>query len=624
MPSVSTTPSSTSCAGSTSCRLDHALRAAYAVAHSKEGHPRWRDAALDDALEVVRMVDDQHLARVRAAQHAFYAAWRPEERPVIARHREEVRQILQHSQAAVVAGGHVGELTRVLHLFRVEPHLPQVVIAWSAGAMALSERVVLFHDFVPHGVAQTEVFGEGLGVVRGLVPLPHMRRRLRVDDRVRMSVLARRFAPAQCLVLDDGARVPLSPEGRLPADARVLSEDGRVTEQVRHDRARPAGVSPRRLAINRLKDRKPLDAAAVDRFLARHEVPIVEGSRCTFLFRGEADEVFVVQRIVGLPELLPLRRLRGHRPVVPRPGAPRRVAGELSARDPARNPRRADQRPSQREAFVQPGRRLVRLLRTWVRATRVDDARSRCPARRAGARLTVPSRALRRDCPVTLYLPARFRRTASYPLLLVHDGPDFLQYAAAKTVLDNLIHRLDVAETIVAFLHPQERLTEYANSTAHSRFLTSELVPRLETKLPLVGKPLRPLPAGLQLRRGGLALGGVRSPDTYGSLVLMSGSFVFTDIGFDHGGGAVFDPVVKFVNRYRARPTHVADRLFVSCGVYEPLIAPNRSMVPTFESTGMTVRYVEARDGHNWENWRDRLRDALTWVYPGPQKFYYE
>ena len=68
---------------------------------------------------------------------------------------------------------------------------------------------------------------------------------------------------------------------------------------------------PRRLAVNRLKDRKPLDAAAVDRFLARHEVPIVEGQRCTFLFRGEADEVSLAQRIVGLPELLPLRRLRG-------------------------------------------------------------------------------------------------------------------------------------------------------------------------------------------------------------------------------------------------------------------------------------------------------------------------
>lgn len=72
------------------------------------------------------------------------------------------------------------------------------------------------------------------------------------------------------------------------------------------------GTASRRLAINRLKDRTPLDAAAVDRFLFRHEVPIVEGSRCTFLYRGDdADEVFLVQRIVGLPELLPLRRLWG-------------------------------------------------------------------------------------------------------------------------------------------------------------------------------------------------------------------------------------------------------------------------------------------------------------------------
>ena len=45
---------------------------------------------------------------------------------------------------------------------------------------------------------------------------------------------------------------------------------------------------------------------------------------------------------------------------------------------------------------------------------------------------------------------------------------------------------------------------------------------------------------------------------------------------------------------------------------------PNRSMVHVFEHAGMQVRYVEARDGHSWENWRDRLRDALSWVYPGP------
>ena len=65
------------------------------------------------------------------------------------------------------------------------------------------------------------------------------------------------------------------------------------------------------LAINRLKAAQRLDAEAVDRFLGEHEVPVVEREKCTFLWRGEADEAWVCQRIVGLPDRIPLRRLHG-------------------------------------------------------------------------------------------------------------------------------------------------------------------------------------------------------------------------------------------------------------------------------------------------------------------------
>ena len=141
------------------------------------------------------------------------------------------------------------------------------------------------------------------------MPLPHARRRLRVDDPIRMSVLARRFAPARCLVLDDGTRVPLDDGRALPSGRAGPRPRGAHRRGSRRHDAPPA--PKRKLAINRLRDRKPLDAAAVDRFLARNEVPIVEGSRCTFLYRGEADEVLLVQRVVGLPEQLPMRRLHG-------------------------------------------------------------------------------------------------------------------------------------------------------------------------------------------------------------------------------------------------------------------------------------------------------------------------
>ena len=128
-----------------------------------------------------------------------------------------------------IAGGHVGQLTRVLHLFHVAPHLPRTVVAWSAGAMALTERVVLFHDYVPHGVAQTEVYGDGhrrRAAASSL--LPHARRRLRVDDPVRMWVLARRFAPARCVVLDDGIRLPLDEDGGLPPGRAGGGPEGHI------------------------------------------------------------------------------------------------------------------------------------------------------------------------------------------------------------------------------------------------------------------------------------------------------------------------------------------------------------------------------------------------------------
>jgi enterochelin esterase-like enzyme len=51
---------------------------------------------------------------------------------------------------------------------------------------------------------------------------------------------------------------------------------------------------------------------------------------------------------------------------------------------------------------------------------------------------------------VDIYLPARVRRSRQYPLLIVHDGGDYLRYSSLRTVLDNLIHRLEIPSMLVA------------------------------------------------------------------------------------------------------------------------------------------------------------------------------
>jgi len=223
-----------------------------------------------------------------------------------------------------------------------------------------------------------------------------------------------------------------------------------------------------------------------------------------------------------------------------------------------------------------------------------------------------------------LYIPSRFRRSRHYPVLVVHDGHDYLRYAALGNVLDNLIHRLELADTIVVFTSSPDRLREYADDERHARFLTEELVPYVGRLFPLDEQPQGRCLMGASFGAVAALATACRYPGFYGRLLLQSGSFAFTDIGDRNARGPLFDPVVTFMNRFRAEPTAISERIFVSVGTYESLIYENRSMVPLLLSTGMDVRYVEARDGHNWENWRDRLREGLSWLMPGPFLQVYE
>jgi enterochelin esterase family protein len=207
---------------------------------------------------------------------------------------------------------------------------------------------------------------------------------------------------------------------------------------------------------------------------------------------------------------------------------------------------------------------------------------------------------------------------------VVHDGSDYLRFAGMQTVLDNLIHRLTIPDMIVCFLDSPNRLLEYAAHEPHARFLTEELVPHLEKELPLEGRPQSRCLMGASFGAVAALSTAFRYPGFHGRLLLQSGSFAFTDIGHGNRRGPLFDPVVAFVNELRKDVRPISERLFVSCGVYESLIYENRSLVPLLDQSGMEVRFVEVRDGHNWENWRDRLREGLAWLFPGPALMVYE
>ncbi|MGH9320666.1 MAG: alpha/beta hydrolase-fold protein [Vicinamibacteria bacterium] len=375
------------------------------------------------------------------------------------------------------------------------------------------------------------------------------------------------------------------------------------------------------LAIHRLVEQN-LGGEEIDDFIAAHTFPIVEGRYTTFVYRGTADAVYLGHWIYGLPSSQKFHHLDGTDLwylVMELPQASRieyklqRVhLGKMEWLLDPLNPRRASDPFGENSVCSTAGYEVSE----W---TQPD------PDARPGTlkEMIFESAALGGPRRVVLYLPARFRPTRRYDLLVVHDGPEYIQYSGMKTVLDNLIYRLEIPGLIVAFTHPEKRLVEYANHEPHARYLAEELVPFLEREFPLLAGPRH---RGLM----GASFGAVASlstawryPGTFGRLLLQSGSFAFTDIG-NHQKGPVFDPVVEFMNAFRDEPREVSEKVFVSCGTFEALIYENRSLVPFLQKAGMEVRYVEARDGHNWENWRDRMREGLSWLFPGPLWMVYE
>jgi enterochelin esterase family protein len=235
--------------------------------------------------------------------------------------------------------------------------------------------------------------------------------------------------------------------------------------------------------------------------------------------------------------------------------------------------------------------------------------------------VSLQSSALGRLAHSSVYLPAGFSETpdAPYPLVIVHDGGDYLRYADAAVVLDNLIERGATPALIAAFLHPGERLVEYADDVRHHRYLTGELLPQLESQLPISREPAQRCLVGASFGAVASLAAASHAPQLFGRLLLQSGSFAGAGTGCWPRPEQLWRPIKHFVWQFLAKPEAVAERIYVTCGVFESLICENRGLVPVLQSTGMDVTFDEALDGHNWASWRDRLGVALPALLASPR-----
>lgn len=360
----------------------------------------------------------------------------------------------------------------------------------------------------------------------------------------------------------------------------------------------------------------------VETFISSHEFPLVDPRGVTFVYQGEANSVSLRHWVYGLESSQELERIDGtklwHRFLELPQGSRIEYKFEISNDD---GNRWITDPLNQLTAHDPFGRNSVCRAHGYIRpAWSEPDPKAR-PGSIESHRIA--SRALSSERRIHVYKPARFRENRRYPLLIVHDGEDFCRFADLRSVLDNLIDRLAIPPMIVALTEPVDRLSEYAGDPAHGQFVAGELLPFVKSHYPILDDPSSLALMGASFGAVASLATSWRHPGLFGKLLLLSGSFAFSDIG-THLRGKAFDPVVDFMNAFRQAPGRPVRQLYIACGIYESLIYENRSLVPMLQNQGLRVRYREVPDGHNWENWRDRLQDGLSWLFPGPLWMIYE
>lgn len=195
-------------------RLDHAFLAAKAISVRHLDEVLLAEERIV-SVEGLRYLDLDHLERTRGIHAEFEKKWHSNDRKEVAKHRRELAELIEPCTAIVVAGGHVASLLYRLKLFDILALAGERRwIAAAAGAMALTERIYLFHDFAPHGTGIAEVLDAGLGLAKDLVVLPDPKRRLKLEDRAGIIRFVQRVAPARCIAMDEGHRVAVE-DGRV-------------------------------------------------------------------------------------------------------------------------------------------------------------------------------------------------------------------------------------------------------------------------------------------------------------------------------------------------------------------------------------------------------------------------
>jgi enterochelin esterase family protein len=207
---------------------------------------------------------------------------------------------------------------------------------------------------------------------------------------------------------------------------------------------------------------------------------------------------------------------------------------------------------------------------------------------------------------IRVYLPPDYGISLDrYPIILFHDGLEYISLANADHIIDYLIHWGHIVPLIAVFVPPVNRNQEYAGSLQNqfTSFIVEEVIPWVDARFRTLSGPENRAVLGAS-NGGNISLWlGLQHSEIFGNVAAQS-SYIQSSISDGFQNGPTLDM-----------------KIYLDLGTYDlPLLVPLvRNFVPILEEKEYIYQYREYHEGHSWGFWRAHIDDALEMFFPAGQ-----
>ena len=193
------------------------------------------------------------------------------------------------------------------------------------------------------------------------------------------------------------------------------------------------------------------------------------------------------------------------------------------------------------------------------------------------------------------------------PLLVVHDGPEYAEFASLTRFLDAMSWEERIPPLRAALIQPVDRNETYSASALYAGALVRELLPAIARKVP------HGMRIGMGASLGALAMLHThrRYPRTFDALFLQSGSYFRQRFDKVESSFPRYQRITRFTGTVVRGKAERAIPVALTCGLAEENLNNNRAVAEALAAQGYTSWLAEVRDAHNWTAWRDAFDPHL-------------